>query len=660
MEGRGESSLYRSDTTQQGREEKNLREAVGMEADLVKKAFSLAMTVQSQGNQTYQYENHSSYSIFAFSGSGTVEDWFSGTSFGETSIGLKKLFPSLKSIGNNEIAQVNGKFFQQLQDLLKEETLNEEFQLSNETRWEDLLKNSKLRDEVRETVSENRKIVFTGYSSGGPIAIFATILFLQQNRIPALCVTFGSPLVGNHIFGHALRRENWAQYFVHFVMRYDIIPRVLLAPISSMREELQTILPCFDRNKLESKARSPEAFYSFCDIMRNALSVANYTACSFMGITNSLPQIITSFIDFSPYRPFGTYVFCTGEGRMFTLKNPDAILQLLSCSFRSDNAKAVIDVACRSFKEHLGYENEFKDNLGKEDVVDLELLDLQLPLYSGGASINGMKSIETAVKELGLSTRTMLCLSAARESEQKKQRNQERIDKNREKIEEDLRELKEYRDKCEMSEIGYYDAFKLQIKQEDYHANVTRLKLAGIWDEIIELLRCHELPDEFECREDWLELGTRFRRLMEPLDIANYYRFSMYLDTGPYMKPEEGSQPRPERYRYPQRWLEHANRKPAGYLDSCFWFEVEDLRIRINTSNQNENRDAAFENVKDRILELEENILRWFEEGQLRKDVFFEKSTFVKWWWELPESHRMQSRIAILMGGQGLQPFFFS
>ncbi|KAJ4974653.1 hypothetical protein NE237_007827 [Protea cynaroides] len=290
-------------------------------------------------------------------------------------------------------------------------------------------------------------------------------------------------------------------------MRYDIIPRVLLAPLSSIREELQTILPCFDQNKLESMARSPEASYSFCDIMRNALSVASYTACLFMGCTNSLLQIITNFIDLSPYRPFGTYVSCTGEGRMFTLKNPDAILQLLSYSLQLDNA--VVDVACRSFKEHLGYETEFEDNLGKEDVVDLELLDLQLHLYSGGASSNEMKSIETAVKELGLSTRAMLCLCAARESEQKKQRNQEKIDNNRKKIEYTLRKLEDYRDKGKMSKIGYYDAFKLQTEREDYDANVTRLELAGIWSEIIEMLKRYELPDGFECREDWVELGTR-------------------------------------------------------------------------------------------------------------------------------------------------------
>ncbi|XP_043706169.1 protein EDS1-like [Telopea speciosissima] len=630
-----------------------------MEGDLVKKALSLAMAAQSKHDRPYQSEKYSDYTIIAFHGSGTtVEDWFSGKPFGETSVGLKKLFPCLKSIGNDEIALVNGKFLQQFQNLLKPEALKQEFRLSDAPPLEHLLKDSRLSDELGRAVRERRKVVFTGYSSGGPIAILAAILFLQQNRIPALCVTFGSPLVGNQIFGHAMRRENWAQHFVHFVMRYDIIPRVLLAPLSSIKGEMQTILPCFDRSKLESKARSQEASSFFCDVMRNSLSVASHTACSFMGCTNSLLQTVTSFVELSPYRPFGTYVFCTGEGKMITLKNPDAILQLLFYSLQLGKGETVPDVACKSITDHLGYQTEFKDNLWKEDVVDLDHLCLQLSLSTGGASSSEMKSIETAIKQLGLSTRAMLCLIAAKEWEKQKQRNQEKIDENRDKIEVALRKLQEYKVRGEMHKIGYYDAFKVQKGAEDFDTNVKRLELAGMWDEIIDKLKRYELPDEFECREDWVELGTRFRRLMEPLDIANYYRHFKDEDTGPYMKPEEGRQPRPKRYRYTQRWLEHAKGKPAGYfLESCFWAAVEDLHIRIHSSNQKENRDVAFEKVKDRVLKLEENVLQWVQDGQLR-DVFFEKSTFVKWWSELPEEHCRKSRIATLMGGHGKEfPF---
>ncbi|XP_043687156.1 protein EDS1B-like [Telopea speciosissima] len=617
-----------------------------MEADLVKRASSLAIEANSTTNRSfYLFNNPSRYAIFAFRGSGTLDDWYSGTgkSFGNTPVDLK-VFTSLRSIGNDEVAEVNAKFFQQFRDLLKED-----LRLSDEVRrFDDLLKDSRLSSEVRRAVNEKRTVVFTGYSSGGPIAILATILFLQQNRIPAWCVTFGSPLVGNQIFGHALRRENWAQYFVHFVMRYDIIPRVLLSPLSSIKGKLQTLLPCFNSTQLESIARSQEASSSFYDIVRNASSLASHTACTFMGCTNSLLLTVTSFIELTPYRPFGTYVFCTGKGRMSTVKNPDAILQLLFYSLQLENPEALTEVACRSFKDHLQYGNEISANLGKEDVVDLEHLLLQLPLSSSGAGSNEMGSIETFIKELGLSTRAMLCLTAARESEKQKQRNQDRIDNNRDKIREGLKKLQEYKARGEMREVGYYDAFKQQMEAEDFQANVTRLELAGIWDEIIEMLKRYELPDSFEGRKEWIELGTKFRRLMEPLDIANYYRHSKDEDTGPYMQPKEVRQPRPKRYRYTQRWLEYAESKPVGHFsESCFWAEVENLRI--HTDDQ-----------RDRVPMLDKNVSRWVQAGLLGRDVFFEKTTFVKWWENLPSYLCNGTRIAALVQGEGRQLAFYA
>ncbi|KAJ4961959.1 hypothetical protein NE237_021869 [Protea cynaroides] len=620
-------------------ESRNLREGLGMETDLIiKRACSLAMAAHSKPQPSYISDD--SHAIFAFPGSGNLDEWFFRKSFGNTSVDLK-LFPSLRNIGNDEVAVVNAKFFQQFRNLLKEN-----FLISDEVRFEQLLKDYQLGVEVSRAVRENKKIVFTGHSSGAPIAIFATMLFLQQNRIPAFCVTFGSPLVGDQIFGHALRRENWADYFVHFVMRYDIIPRVLLSPLSSIKGDLQSVLPCFNPSQLESIARSQQESSSFYEVMRNVLSVASHAACSVMGCSNSLMQTVTSLIELSPYRPFGTYVFCTGKGRMFNLKNPDAILQLLFYSLQLSSQEEVTEVAYRNFKDHLEYGIEIP-KFRKEDVIDLDHLLLQL-------HSNDMGSIETAIKELGLSTRAMLCLTAASESEKQKQRNQDRIDKNWNDIEDLLKKLQEYRVKGEMREVGYYDAFKMQTKEEDFDANVKRLELAGRWDEIIEMLKRYELPDTFERRRDWIELGTRFRRLMEPLDIANYYRHDKDEDTGPYMRPDEGRQPRPKRYRYSQKWLENDKGKPAGYFsESCFWAEVEDLRIHTSDKKKVQDPLAAFEKVKDRVLKLEENVLLWVNNGLLRRDVFFEKSTFVKWWETLPLWHQNGSKIAALVKGDG-------
>jgi hypothetical protein len=78
--------------------------------------------------------------------------------------------------------------------------------------------------------------------------------------------------------------------------------------------------------------------------------------------------------------------------------------------------------------------------------------------------------------------------------------------------------------------------------------------------------------------EEWVNLGTLYRRLVEPLDIANYYRHSKNEDTGSYL-----SKGRPRRYKYTQKWHEQLQRIPFGSsLESCFWAIVEELQAEMS------------------------------------------------------------------------------
>ena len=215
-------------------------------------------------------------------------------------------------------------------------------------------------------------------------------------------------------------------------------------------------------------------------------------------------------------------------------------------------------------------------------------------------------------------TRARLCLRAAGELEQQKNRNLKKIQK--EKAEATMRELEDYREVSRIQGVGYYDAFKLQKDTKDFQANVKRLVLAGVWDEIIEMLKRYELPDEFEGNEDWIRMGTEFRRLVEPLDISNYYRHLKNEDTGPYM--EKG---RPKRYRYTQRWLEHYMRLKKGESsESCFWAETEELLSKTN-------KGGFDEDFKRKVVKLEEDLCKWLDKNEI-KDVLLAETTFMKWW----------------------------
>lgn len=234
------------------------------------------------------------------------------------------------------------------------------------------------------------------------------------------------------------------------------------------------------------------------------------------------------------------------------------------------------------------------------------------------------------------STRGRLCLRAAGESEKQKRKNQEQIENKMTEMNEGMKGLEEYRRFNEQKGGGYYDAFKKQEDKKDFDANVKRLVLAGIWDEIIEMLKRYDLPDEFEGQESWIQLGTVFRRLVEPLDIANYYRHAKNEDTGAYMVKG-----RPRRYRYTQKWLEKKDGVESGtYGESWFWAEVEELlKLASNGGNVE----------KAKVEKLREQLIQWINSKVVGKDVLLAESTFVKLWDKLVHLKLQKESVQQLM-----------
>ena len=263
--------------------------------------------------------------------------------------------------------------------------------------------------QVKNAKNEKKQIVFTGHSTGGSVATLATIWFLEKywrsdaSAVSPLCLTFGCPLTGDHIFSHALRREKWASYFIHFVMRYDIVPRILFAPFSSIKQEFQPILEFLNpKSSRASTNTPPEALNFYTNVMKNASSVASHAACKLMGNTNLLLETMTNFTALSPYKPFGTFVFCTGNKKLVILSNPDAVLQLLFYSSQLNNEAECPDVAQRSLQQHFSYENELKDCFNNLDAVLLESLE-KLPLSADSTTIGSdITTINAALKDLGL------------------------------------------------------------------------------------------------------------------------------------------------------------------------------------------------------------------------------------------------------------------
>ncbi|KAM1397880.1 hypothetical protein ACFX2I_015407 [Malus domestica] len=607
-----------------------LGEMLSISEELIKKSCYLSFQAHKFPDDLFRVEKFAAGSsdvVFSFPGSWSVESWASVESaFGDKKIQLS-LFPSMKSVGYYDEAAGPDEH----QDFATA-SFNQAFL----QKFEHLLQNSQLKNKVQEAINEKKRIVFTGHSTGGATAVLTTIWCLEnypkQSNGTFFCVTFGSPLIGNHIISHAVRRENWSQYFIHFVKRYDIVPRILLAPLSSIQHEFERILPFFDPKSpayaSESIGSSVEAFRLFTNVMRNAASLTTHAASKLQGSTNLLLETVKKFVKLSPYKPFGTYIFCTGNGNLVLMKNPEAVLQVLfySCQSSSETEWATIVLKC--LKEHLAYENELEGSLDMQSVTCDDNLET-LPLASDGF-----------FDDLGLSEKARLCLRAAGEFEKQKRRNQEKVGSKMEMIRKHLKVIEEYRALCEHT-VGYYDAFKIHKDKTDFKANLSRIELTGIWDEIIEMLKRYDLPDELEATKEWINLGTRFRRLVEPLDVANYYRHSKDEDTGPYMKKG-----RPKRYKCMQRWLEHEQKLQSGSCgESCFWADVEELHKLSGNF-------AAVYGERERVLRVQEQVGKWIQDGLIGTDVLLKSSTFEKWWSKLPTDLKTET-ISRRMNGLG-------
>jgi len=205
-----------------------------------------------------------------------------------------------------------------------------------------------------------------------------------------------------------------------------------------------------------------------------------------------------------------------------------------------------------------------------------------------------------------------------------------------------MAELEWYKECCEKEDrITYYDSFKKQNNKRDFRANVNKGRLLQFWDQIIEMWESHELPSDFQSQNKWINAGNTYRKLVEPLDIAIYYRTANanrnYVSDG-----------RPNRYKFLQKWMEEKEKtrssrgqrsrtKPASLTeDSCFWAYVEEAVKGLKSLEQDQHQ-------KLRSLEqFEEYVTKMKNTHSISSDVFLEGSSFMMWseeWEEYKKDH---------------------
>ncbi|XP_055805162.1 senescence-associated carboxylesterase 101-like [Solanum dulcamara] len=430
---------------------------------------------------------------------------------------------------------------------------------------------------LKEQLDSFSPLIITGLSLGGSVASLFTLWLLnispKDNNKRPTCITFGSPLLGDSGLQQAIsERPSWNSSFLHVVSNQDPIPRFLISPTN--------------------------------------------------GFTGSTPQSCI-------FKPFGMFLLCS-DSDCSCFEEPESVLDLMtemnSNSPHQDNGFLHFDY--EQVLEHLKHRVICKGTSQLCDFIVNQLqagINLQLEAIRIGQHRSNMSSLRNKVKE------------RVEESFSKK-RNAFDPGKKLNKMKEAMAWLECYK-KVTLNEGGYYDSFKcsgsrsrdaVKSRQEIVKHQRT---LTKYWKIMVAEVEKMPQKEEAAFRTRWLYAGTNYRRMVEPLDIAEYYMKSGnrdYVNLG-----------RSEHYKQLEKWMiedkpsgSGNNRRKSVSLteDSCFWAYVEEAiisstRLREGSPEEKENSRAYLANFGEYTMSL----IRSYSASS---EIFQPHCSFMKWWQE--------------------------
>lgn len=116
----------------------------------------------------------------------------------------------------------------------------------------------------------------------------------------------------------------------------------------------------------------------------------------------------------------------------------------------------------------------------------------------------------------------------------------------------------------------YYTHFRQNCPRD---IEVARSRLAKFWKVTIHLYEQGALPERVFTRGQWLRWGDRYRQLVEPLDVARYYRDGFFVDN---QVEYDKAYNRPKQHRFLQKKWEDVKRPEEEMFDGMKWcVEVE-------------------------------------------------------------------------------------
>ncbi|MED6156417.1 Lipase-like pad4 [Stylosanthes scabra] len=499
---------------------------------------------------------------------------------------------------------------------------------------------------------DTKSVVITGHSIGGATASLCTLWLLSYLRsisssVSVLCITYGSPLLGNNSFSTAIFRERWSGNFCHVVSKHDIMPRLLFAPITPLTSQLNFLLHFWqlsmtspDFGKLAVQITDREKAELFTAVM-------DYLEAATQGDGEGESQGEASAAIL--FRPFGNYFFVSEYGAV-CVDSPATITKMMHLMLATGSPDC-------SIEDHLKY-GDYVDKVSWQFLTQGNssiLRSIPESSYEAG--------LELAIQSSGLANQESLiipameCLKATRRMGPSPVLNAAALAVSLSKVVPFRAQIEWYKALCDEQDeqAGYYDSFKSRSSRKSMKVNINRFKLARFWDDVIEMMEKNELPHDFDKRAKWVNASHFYKLLVEPLDIAEYYRKGLHRTQGHYM--ENGNRER--RYEMFDRWWKDRTRRDGATeenserstfasltQDSCFWAKVEEARDWLDSvrSESDTNKLAL---LWDKIDKFEVYANQLIEQKEVSKDVLAKNSSYSIWVGDLRELKQLREKLKV-------------
>ena len=197
--------------------------------------------------------------------------------------------------------------------------------------------------------------------------------------------------------------------------------------------------------------------------------------------------------------------------------------------------------------------------------------------------------------------------------------------------------LEWYKKKSKEANKCYYDCFKNGDFQRDVRIEEFMGQLTTYWEDMVAQAERKPQKEGASFRTAWFQSATTFRRMVEPLDIAIFYRDGGrdYINNGrsPLYKLLEKLYE--EAAKNPTREGPDSKNKKVSVLltdDSCFWAHVEDAILSCQSLNHANSTPEQRESSWKHLVKFGEYVTKQIENFAVSPEIFLEQSSFMKWW----------------------------